>query len=66
MNVLATLLDLNGLLPKFISDFSDAYFATADTFRAAEARRLAANLRPIVDIFGAGPALLDIPFAKAP
>jgi len=50
LNVLATLLALHADLDGFIKDFSAAH--TGD-----EAARERANLRPVVDIFGAGPAL---------
>ena len=66
LNTLATLLDFYGLLPRFLDDFSEAHFGTTDAFRAAEHRRLHANLRPILDVFNAGPALADISFVKAP
>lgn len=66
LNMLATILDFYGALPGFIADFSEAYLGTTDAFRAGEHRRLLANLRPILDVFGAGAPLADISFVKAP
>lgn len=66
LNTLATVLDFYGALPAFVADFTEAYLGTADVFRAAEHRRLLANLRPILDVFGAGAPLSDISFVKAP
>ncbi|HZP89020.1 MAG TPA: Ig-like domain repeat protein, partial [Burkholderiales bacterium] len=51
LNVLSTVLDLHGALDTFKQDFSAAYGTTP------EAVRQSANLRAIVDVFGAGPAL---------
>jgi hypothetical protein len=65
LNLLATVLDFYGALPQFVLDFSDAHLGTTDSFRAAEHRRLLNNLRPILDVFLAGPALTDLPFVKA-
>lgn len=66
LNTLATVLDFYGALPAFLADFSEAHLGTTDAFRAAEHRRLLANLRPILDLFAAGPPLADISFVKAP
>jgi len=66
LNTIATILDFYGALPQFITDFSEAHLDTTDPFRAAEHRRLLANLRPILDVFLAGPALSDVSFVKAP
>jgi hypothetical protein len=66
LNTLATVLDFYGALPAFIADFSEAYLGTTDVFRASEHRRLLANLRPILDVFGAGAPLANISFVKAP
>jgi hypothetical protein len=66
LNTLATILDFYGALPQFIADFSEAHLGTTDSFRAAEHRRLLTNLRPILDVFLAGPALTDLPFVKTP
>ncbi|MEJ7669968.1 MAG: alkaline phosphatase family protein, partial [Casimicrobiaceae bacterium] len=52
LNVLSTVLDVYGVLDTFKQDFAAAYGNTA------EAGRQTANLRSILDIFGAGPALL--------
>lgn len=51
LNVLATVLDRHGVLDRFRADFREAY---AD---APEAARELANLRPLRDVFGEGPAL---------
>jgi phosphatidylinositol-3-phosphatase len=50
LNVLATVLDRYGLLEEFKRDFLQAH-------RGPEAENEAANLRPIRDVFGEGPAL---------
>jgi hypothetical protein len=54
LNVLATVLDRYGLLEAFKRDFLQAH-------RGVEAENMAANLRPILDVFGEGPALAPIP-----
>ncbi|GAB4441079.1 MAG: alkaline phosphatase family protein [Rhodocyclaceae bacterium] len=51
LNVLATLLDRHGALDRFRSDFRAAW---GD---GPEAARELANLRPVRDVFGEGPAL---------
>jgi hypothetical protein len=53
LNVLATLLDRYGLLDQFKRDFLQAY-------RGREAENEAANLRPILDVFGEGARLAPI------
>jgi hypothetical protein len=54
LNVLATVLDRYGLLEEFKRDFLQAH-------DGPEAANLAANLRPIRDVFGEGPRLAPIP-----
>jgi hypothetical protein len=54
LNVLATVLDRYGLLEEFKQDFLQAH-------GGPEAANLAANLRPIRDVFGEGPNLAPIP-----
>ncbi len=54
LNVLATVLDRYGLLEEFKRDFLQAH-------GGPEAMNLAANLRPIRDVFGEGPKLAPIP-----
>ena len=54
LNVLATVLDRYGLLEAFKRDFLEAH-------GGPEAANLAANLRPIRDVFGEGPKLAPIP-----
>lgn len=58
LNVLATALDSNGALDQFKTDFAAA-FPTANDGTTTSAQNAAelANLRPIVDVFNAGPAL---------
>jgi len=53
LNVLATVLDRNGLLDAFKRDFLQAH-------RGSEAANEAANLRPIRDVFGEGEKLAPI------
>jgi len=53
LNVLATVLDRYGLLEMFKRDFLQAH-------QGVEAENMAANLRPIQDVFGEGPALAPI------
>lgn len=53
LNVLATLLALHADLDRFRHDFHSAY-------PGAEGERELANLRPIWDVFGAGPALAPL------
>jgi hypothetical protein len=55
LNVLATVLNLHGLLPAFKDDF----LLTCPEDRAT-CEREAANLRPVLDVFGAGAALEEI------
>jgi hypothetical protein len=50
LNVLSTVLDRYGLLPRFRLDFMS-------TYRGPEARHEYTNLRAIRDVFGEGPAL---------
>jgi hypothetical protein len=54
LNVLATVLDRYGLLEPFRRDFLQAH-------RGPESENMAANLRPIRDVFGEGPPLAPIP-----
>ena len=54
LNVLATVLDRYGLLEEFKQDFMRVH-------RGPEAENMGANLRPIHDVFGEGPALAPIP-----
>ena len=54
LNVLATVLDRYGLLDAFKREFLQAH-------RGPEAENMAANLRPVLDVFGEGPALPPIP-----
>lgn len=54
LNVLATVLDRYGLLEAFKRDFLRAHQGT-------EAENMAANLRPIRDVFSEGPPLAPIP-----
>jgi hypothetical protein len=54
LNVLATVLDRYGLLEEFKRDFLQAH-------SGPEATNLAANLRPIRDVFGESPKLAPIP-----
>jgi phosphatidylinositol-3-phosphatase len=54
LNVLATVLDRYGLLDEFKQDFLRAH-------SGPEAENMAANLRPIRDVFGEGPAIVPIP-----
>lgn len=58
LNVLATALDSNGALGQFKSDFASAFPNLNDgTTGSAQNAAELANLRPIVDVFGAGAAL---------
>ena len=56
LNLLATVLHSQKLLGRFRQDFA----ATCPN-DAATCQRQAANLRPILDVFGAGPALSELP-----
>lgn len=58
LNVLSTVLQLHADIDGFRRDFAAAY-------RGPEAERELANLRPIRDIFGAGPALTPLDPAAA-
>jgi hypothetical protein len=58
LNVLATLLSSTGSLNQFKSDFATAFPDLGDgSISSAQNAAELANLRPIVDVFGAGPAL---------
>lgn len=65
LNVLATLLERYGALETFHRDFVAVHVdAQPDARLAEEARREFANLRPLRDVFGEGPALPPLPYRK--
>ena len=67
LNLLATVLASRGRLDQFKQDFAAAYPNLGDgTIPSLEHGQELANLRPILDAFGAGPALTPLAPVNAP